>query len=204
MRTHISKALKSRSKAIQRALVAYNQAAALLQNPRPKLTWAQIVEYTTIAEFEILRIGAREDIRNLEWANARNRQASIYHLKLIHAREEITRLNVEVKRLATWIDDEDQQLTQAISKCQDTNPSLVQALVAFMQQRRRVNANLRCTLQKIYALEGYTGATTLASRGGSLSKSSQDGFSDDEHSNEEHDGLIDEMFDGVVGLTIDE
>ncbi|KAF8525694.1 hypothetical protein JB92DRAFT_2542029, partial [Gautieria morchelliformis] len=54
MRMHISKALQSRSKAIQRALKAYNDAALTLDPPRPKLTWSQIVEYTTLAEFELL------------------------------------------------------------------------------------------------------------------------------------------------------
>ncbi|KAF8580520.1 hypothetical protein K439DRAFT_1519701 [Ramaria rubella] len=57
-RTHISKALKARSKTIQRVLQAYNKAALTLDPPCPNLTWSQIVEYTTIAEFELLRIGA--------------------------------------------------------------------------------------------------------------------------------------------------
>ncbi|KAF8530648.1 hypothetical protein JB92DRAFT_2694935, partial [Gautieria morchelliformis] len=77
------KALKARSKAIQRALSSYNKAALALDPPRPKLTWAQIVEYTTIAEFELLRSGAREDILNLAWADARNREAIVYHLKIL-------------------------------------------------------------------------------------------------------------------------
>ncbi|KAF8575282.1 hypothetical protein K439DRAFT_1370273, partial [Ramaria rubella] len=61
----ISKVLKSRSKVIQHALASYNMAVLTLGPPRPKLTWAQIVEYTTIAGFELLRTGAREDIWKL-------------------------------------------------------------------------------------------------------------------------------------------
>ncbi|KAF8573706.1 hypothetical protein K439DRAFT_1624875 [Ramaria rubella] len=61
-RTHITKALKACSKAIQQALQAYNKAALTLDPPRPSLAWAQIVEYTTITEFELLHMGAQEDI----------------------------------------------------------------------------------------------------------------------------------------------
>ncbi|KAF8577078.1 hypothetical protein K439DRAFT_1535191 [Ramaria rubella] len=56
--THISKVLKVHSKAIQRVLQAYNKAALALDPPHPNLTWAQIVEYTTTAEFELLQMGA--------------------------------------------------------------------------------------------------------------------------------------------------
>jgi len=94
---HISNALKAHSKTIHCALNAYNQAALVLSPPWPKLTWTEIVEYTTISEFELLQCSAHEDIHNLEWADARNCHTTICHLKLIHAQEEVYHLNVEVK-----------------------------------------------------------------------------------------------------------
>lgn len=69
---HISKALQAQSWAIQWALQSYNQAATALTPACPKLTWSQIVEYTTLAKFQLLKCGAREDIQKYEWADARN------------------------------------------------------------------------------------------------------------------------------------
>ena len=77
--------------------MAHNQAATTLDPPHPKLTWAQIVEYTTMVEFKLLWTGAHEDICNMEWADARNRQATICHLKISRANEEIIQLNIETK-----------------------------------------------------------------------------------------------------------
>ncbi|KAF8587420.1 hypothetical protein K439DRAFT_1614349 [Ramaria rubella] len=125
---HISKALKACSKAIQRALQVYNKAALMLDLPWPSLTWAQIVEYTTIAEFELLHMGAWEDIQNLEWANTRNREATICHVKILHAQEEIKQLNIEIKRLATWICNETVVLDQAIEACAPTQGLLAHTL----------------------------------------------------------------------------
>jgi hypothetical protein len=157
--THISKALKARSKAIQRALHIYNQAAQNLNPPRHKLTWDQIVEYTTLAEFELLRSGAREDIRNLEWANIRNREATVCHLKMLRAEEEIQRLNVEVKRLATWIMDDRVNLKENLERCQQL--WLSNAIAEFADEQNRINTNLQRTLQHIYSLHGFCMGTWL-------------------------------------------
>ncbi|KAF8479455.1 hypothetical protein JB92DRAFT_3277834 [Gautieria morchelliformis] len=161
MRIQISKALKARSKAIQRALSSYNKVALALDPPRPKLTWAQIVEYTTIAEFELLWSGAREDICNLAWADARNREAIVYHLKILRAKEEIVRLNVEIRRIATWIVDENCQMDEAFQKCADKDLILANAISMSAQQQKRINARLRATLEHIFALEGYTGISDI-------------------------------------------
>lgn len=199
-RTHIAKALKSRSKAIQRALASYNQAAAEVDPPRPKLTWAQIVEYSTIAEFELLRTGAREDIRNLDWADARNRRATLCHLKLVRAHEEVTRLNVEIKRLATWIVDEDQHLLDTTTNC--SNPLLASALRDFMDRRKRVNINLQITLEQVYSLDGYSGDTSVGER---TAGGQRDGSPVHDVSSDEDDtGDIDNVFEGVSRLLIDE
>ncbi|KAF8523118.1 hypothetical protein BU17DRAFT_64016 [Hysterangium stoloniferum] len=89
LRVQIAKAIKTRSKAIQQALITYNDLAVKMIPPHPNLTWAEIVEYSTIAEFELLQIGAWEVIQNLEWAKAYNHEATRCHLKALHAKEEI-------------------------------------------------------------------------------------------------------------------
>jgi hypothetical protein len=149
--------LQSRSKSIQRALKAYNIAAALLIPPRPKLTWEQVVEYTTIAEFELLRSGAHEDIRNRDWADSRNREAGVCHLRLLRAREEIQRLNIEVRRLATWISDENHVLEAAVKETALSTPLLSAAIHAFAMRQKHINGTISIALQRIYSLPGFSG-----------------------------------------------
>jgi len=201
---HISKALKTRSKAIQRALITYNQAALTLDPPRAKLTWAQIVEYSTLAEFELLRAGSREDIRNLPWADARNRQATVYHLKLLRAQEEIKRLNIEIKRLGTWLVDEDEELESAIVGCTD-DPLLQAALRDFTSERKRVNMNLRVMLGRIHSLEGYSGDFGIGTPVTVHQPVHGDRLDEDSevYSADEDDDMIDEVYEGMVRLGLD-
>ncbi|KAF8515032.1 hypothetical protein BU17DRAFT_93915 [Hysterangium stoloniferum] len=157
MRVQIAKAIKTRSKAIQRALITYNDLAVKMIPPHPKLTWAEIVEYSTIAEFELLRIGAWEDIRNLEWAKAYNCEATRCHLKILRAKEEIQRLDIEVRRLATWIDDEIGLFSSTLEQLKHTDILLFGAVKEHALQQERVNNHIRLTLHKIYMLEGFSG-----------------------------------------------
>ncbi|KAF8575702.1 hypothetical protein K439DRAFT_1369222, partial [Ramaria rubella] len=119
--------------------------------PRPILTWVQIVEYTTITEFELLQMGAREDIRNLEWANVRNREVMICHLKILRAKEEIECLNIEIKRLASWICDETVALDQAIEECMLTQPLIACVITQFADECKCINTNLQVTLPDLFS-----------------------------------------------------
>ncbi|KAJ6583736.1 hypothetical protein B0H10DRAFT_1962028 [Mycena sp. CBHHK59/15] len=68
MRKHMAVALESRSKAIKAALVRYNTAAAALPEPRPPLSWEEVVEYTFLADFDLLRDSNRVDPSQRPWA----------------------------------------------------------------------------------------------------------------------------------------
>ena len=198
--------MKAHSKSIQRALQAYNQVALALDPPRPKLTWTQIVEYSTIAEFELLRVGARVDIRNLEWANARNREAGVCHTKMLRAKEEITRLNIEIKRLSTWITHEQEQLNHAIETCEDL--LLKAAITSYAEERIRVNTNLQTTLFKIYSLRGFSGDSSIGQResgvmGLDLEASSI--IDSDRSDSSDDDGirLLDDVYEGIERLSLE-
>jgi hypothetical protein len=62
LRKHIAKALQARSRAVRTALQKYNEAAANLKVPREALTWEEVVNYSFLAEFDLLRDG-RDDVR---------------------------------------------------------------------------------------------------------------------------------------------
>ncbi|KAF8584764.1 hypothetical protein K439DRAFT_1345231, partial [Ramaria rubella] len=205
LRTHISKALKARSKAIQHALVSYNEAALTLNPPCPKLTWAQIVEYSTIAEFELLCMGAHKDIQNLDWANIRNREATVCHLKILWAQEEIEQLNVETKRLATWIIDEPLHFDAAITRSAQQDPRLAAALTQVADEHKQVNINLQVRLHQIYALAGFSGDSGMGAKEGESQGADRAPASstDKESSDDEDNIMLDEVFKGVSRLTLE-
>ncbi|KAJ7797083.1 hypothetical protein B0H14DRAFT_2390128 [Mycena olivaceomarginata] len=105
MRKHIAKALQARSKAVKNAIDRYNEAAIVLEPPMPRLTWEQVVEYAFLADFDILR-DTRPDVQSKPWTRPAYRLAMDHYFKILRAREEIKRLNIEIRRVVTWIRDE--------------------------------------------------------------------------------------------------
>lgn len=61
MRKHITQSLKTRSKAIQTAIVAYNDAAAAMKPPCQLIFWDEIVDFSYLSEFDILQ-DTRDDV----------------------------------------------------------------------------------------------------------------------------------------------
>jgi len=94
------------------------------------------------------------------WASRANREVAAKHFKVLRAREEIVRLNVEIRRLHRWIDDEDRQLFATVRALQETDKPLATAVSAYAQARHRVNNVHRRRLNTLYRLKGFTGART--------------------------------------------
>ncbi|KAA1475563.1 hypothetical protein DENSPDRAFT_860864 [Dentipellis sp. KUC8613] len=154
MRTHINKTLKTRCRAIQTALAKYNTAAKAID--RPQLEWKDVSTYGGLAEFELLR-ECREDIRAQPWTDSRNRQAAVHTLKIERAHEECDRLDVEIRRLATWMRDEEQQLRTRIVQLEKESPDLAAYLTSVEARVRRVNRTHRARLEEIAQLPCFTG-----------------------------------------------
>lgn len=79
--------------------------------PRLTLSWEEVVEYAFLADFDLLREG-RGDICGELWAQPAGQAAMDQHFKLLHADKEIAWLNVEVRRLVTFMVDEEAFLTR--------------------------------------------------------------------------------------------
>ncbi|KAJ7315101.1 hypothetical protein DFH08DRAFT_926900 [Mycena albidolilacea] len=69
------------------------------------LTWEQVVEYTFLADFDILR-DTRAEVQSRPWTRPGYWLAMDTYFKIERAKEEITWLNIEIRRLVTWIRDE--------------------------------------------------------------------------------------------------
>ncbi|KAF7984573.1 hypothetical protein HWV62_13791 [Athelia sp. TMB] len=155
-RSHLSKALQSRSQAIRTALDNYNTAARALPIPRRQLQWKEVVDYAFLSDFDLLR-DAREDISSKTWATPAGRLAMDLHYKIRHAHEEIERLNVEVRRVATFVRDENLYLHHMESKLQHEDPHLAHQVARLRVRRGRFDHEHQRRLIKISKLEGFTG-----------------------------------------------
>lgn len=115
-----------------------------------------MVEYAFLSDFDLLR-DARQDIRRKPWATPAARLAIDQAFKLERAEEEITRLNIEVPRLATYLRDEDTYLRAKEAELALSNPSLAHQVSIHRMERGRFNAHHLKVLEKIHHLTGYTG-----------------------------------------------
>ncbi|KAF6742011.1 hypothetical protein DFP72DRAFT_994703 [Ephemerocybe angulata] len=142
LRRHISKSLQTRSQAIRTALERYNNAAAAMKPARPSLSWDQVVEYAFLADFDLLRV-SREDIRSRQWAQPIPRAMMHQYFKIQRAREEIHRLDIEIRRVVTYIQDERAFLERAVrfKKLKDAVLKVAAALIPGVP----VDKTLRCT-----------------------------------------------------------
>ena len=91
--------------------------------PRSTLDWDQVVEYTFLADFDLLR-DTWQDIRSRLWATPAGRLAMDNYFKVLRAEEEILRLNVEIPRLDTYIRDEDVYMLSKEIEITPTDPGL--------------------------------------------------------------------------------
>jgi len=163
LRTRIAKALQTWSEAIRRALARYNTEAQKLRPPQPKLTWNEIVDYSFLGEFDLLR-HACTDIHTELWANPLRREATIKYLRLYRAKEEIKWLNREVRRLRTSIHDESCEMTNCIEHISHTNPPLAVEMARQWQLRSKVNAINIGHLDYIEAMVGFSGVRGIGIR----------------------------------------
>ncbi|KAG1728427.1 hypothetical protein EDB19DRAFT_1897395 [Suillus lakei] len=119
----ISKALQWHSETIRKDITRYNVQAAALNPPHPNISWKDIADYSFIAEFDLLR-HSRAGIRSNDWAKPAHREATTKYFKLLRAREEIDRLNIEFRRLHTVIHDEELQVAGIIHDLLISDPLL--------------------------------------------------------------------------------
>ncbi|KAG1795023.1 uncharacterized protein HD556DRAFT_1431731 [Suillus plorans] len=137
---HITKALQQRSDAIRNTINCYSTQATALVPPRPKLMWKDIVEYSFLGEFDLLR-----------------HSPTVKYFKLQRAREEIQRLNIEIHRLRTAIHDEETKTIATIDQLLITNSLLAMELRRRWQARTAVNAVHLYRLSQIESQPAFSG-----------------------------------------------
>ncbi|KAG1749166.1 uncharacterized protein EDB91DRAFT_1235645 [Suillus paluster] len=152
----LSKLSLSGTDAIQNTINRYNTQAATLVPPRPTLAWKDIVEYSFLGEFDLLR-QSRTDIRDADWTAPAHREATVKYFKLQRAHEEIQHLNIEVRHLHTAIHDEQIKTDATIDELLVTNPPLAAELRRRWQARAAINAVHLYQLCRIKSLPAFSG-----------------------------------------------
>ncbi|KAJ7667118.1 hypothetical protein B0H14DRAFT_3074287 [Mycena olivaceomarginata] len=156
LREKISKALKTRANAIRRALTTYNEAAKALSPPRDQLQWADVIAHTSLAEFDLLR-DTRTDVRAQPWAQPARREAMVLYFGIKRAKEELIRLNVEIRCLITFMYDEHVDLHRAVAANLIINPPLAAELSERWLHATRISTAVCRRLVETSNLNGFTG-----------------------------------------------
>ncbi|TCD61105.1 hypothetical protein EIP91_009022 [Steccherinum ochraceum] len=159
VRTHLAKAIQSRSKTIQHAVEVYNAAASTLSPPRPSVDWSVVSAHSFLEQFTLLR-ETSGDVLARQWAQPVVRELLRQYRRVKRAREEIARCNIEVRRLHTWIIAEGQHMEKIVQTLRATSDPLLTVVEEHCQRRRRLNAGIMQRLQQLFALPGYSGDRT--------------------------------------------
>ncbi|KAJ7048099.1 hypothetical protein C8F01DRAFT_1268696 [Mycena amicta] len=157
MRKHIAKALQVRSKAIRAALERYNTAATAMLPSKPTLSWEQVVNYTFLSDFDLLR--EENGVDGEKWAQPMFRFLMDSFFKIERAREEVQRLNIEICRVVTWIRDERQYLQRMEKGLRDAGEVTLAVQMKCYGQQRGIFAATH--MQKFWELakrDGFTGS----------------------------------------------
>ncbi|KAJ7816457.1 hypothetical protein B0H14DRAFT_3089810 [Mycena olivaceomarginata] len=157
MRSHIAKALQARSKAIRNSIERYNRVALSMEPPMPTLDWDQVVNYGFLGDFDLL---------------------SRPYFKILRAREEIQRLNIEIKRVVTWIEDEDWFLRKEEEKLKETNSLLAVQVSQYRQRRGRSDLHHMHRFWALAKVPGFTGSVVPGARQARRTESSEGGEMD--------------------------
>ncbi|KAG8918247.1 hypothetical protein FRC03_009306 [Tulasnella sp. 419] len=157
LRMHLAKHLKSRSEAIRTALTSFNASARALNPSHINLKFSDIIQHSFVGEFDLLR-DARQDIRQKEWSIPSKRILSDQYYFYVRAKEEIKRLDVEIKRLIDWMQkEEDLYMTKACA-LRDVDVGLAQELQQRAKYQKLVYQHIRLCLIHIQSMSGYKGA----------------------------------------------
>ena len=96
-------------------------------------------------------------------------------------------------------------MDEAITACATVDPALSEAITQFTNKRKRMNAKLQVTLGHIYALPGYSGDRGFGTwqnqdEGSDMASGSSGDLTD----NQDVEDVLDQVFEGVVRLTLDD
>ncbi|KAI5994859.1 hypothetical protein EDC04DRAFT_2872559 [Pisolithus marmoratus] len=149
---HIAKALKMHSTAICTAPDWFNTADHAF------------VEYTFLANFDLLCNAAHEDISQCPWASPAAHAAMDQYFRVCHVEEEIKHLNVKICHFITYLHDEDHYMRACITELQVGYPPLAYQVQLYHNVQAKFTNHHLCLVTEIAHLPGFTGTTLPANQ----------------------------------------
>ncbi|KAJ3831878.1 hypothetical protein F5878DRAFT_654758 [Lentinula raphanica] len=195
MRTHISAALQRRS-------TAAPLLSEMLSNHTitPPHHWSQVTHYSFLDQFNILQ-DTRHSVLDKPWANPVIRQLMKQHRRVLRAKEEIVRCNVEIRRLHTFIVDEEKHFDQVLERLRET--PIYHPVHDFIRRRCAVNRLLLSRLYQTQALPEFTGHQSPGKRKGSVEDSTTvDARDDGSDADDEEAERLGAFVDVIANLTV--
>ena len=80
----------------------HNKAAAALNPPRPPIDWSRVSTYEFLEQVALLK-DTHNDLQGKRWANSGIRETLKLAERIDRAKEELRRLNIEIRRQHTAI-----------------------------------------------------------------------------------------------------
>lgn len=157
-RMKLTNALRTRAGAIAKLLNKYNEIAPLLK--RPKLSWNDLTLLVSTSGFDLLR-DPSGNVNHYKWAQPARRAAVTLYLKVKRAEEEIVRLNVESRRLWTFMADEHTDFVKAIDLASSTEPEFAHTLRQRANYRSLIHQDIVRRMKQMKALPGFSGCLEL-------------------------------------------
>jgi hypothetical protein len=179
------------------------------------MTWTKLLEAVSLAELDILR-DSRQDIRDLKWAQPAHREAMNLYFGIKGAKEEPRRLNVEIRRILTFMIDDHVDYWHAIAATCMTDPHMAFQLSMEWQSRQKIHARIMDRLRQTAALKGFSGHLIPGHHAGHDGTTLNDGIplplwaegivddvSQDWEDEEDIDGQANALVDFMENLVVD-
>ncbi|KAF7291212.1 hypothetical protein MIND_01264600 [Mycena indigotica] len=167
MRTHLGKSIQVRSKTVRAAVEKYNLLAVLQDPPKPTLEWKDVATHTFLSEFNLLR-DSTHNVQQQRWARPVYCDLMHRYYKTLRAQEEILRLNVEIRRLMTWMRDNYEFLKGVEASLRDLSGKspeqaqqdllLAVQLAEYTSLRHRFDETHRDRFKALAKQDGFTGS----------------------------------------------
>jgi hypothetical protein len=116
-----------------------------------------------LADFDLLR-DTTGDIRSRPWTKPQYREAMVLHFRIKRAKEEIHRLNIEIRRQATYMRDEYTLHRLTVNRLKGEDPNFAAFIEREAEYLDIVFAHITYSLIKTRALPGFSGTLEPGSR----------------------------------------
>ncbi|KAG9098692.1 hypothetical protein FS749_003179 [Ceratobasidium sp. UAMH 11750] len=146
----------TRSKALKSAVSKYNKLALKFDLPRRQITTREVMDMANLSDFQLLR-EHRHEILSEKWALPEIRQATMHALRVDRAREELVRVQIEARRLQTWMRDDLHHMDETLKRLEVENSLLASALRPRIIYQARVNESIYAYIQRIESSDYFDG-----------------------------------------------